>query len=237
MGRVGWCLLGTVGGTMMAITHTSSAPNPVGRRKVTALAAVVGLAVVVALVASCSVSPTPDQPTPHSTSSRSVATPAPTSATAETDSAHPLAEVDANVPFSPCMVSDDAMGAALGLEITVRYPSQVGNPGEYLCSYQTAEGTVLEIYVYPPVNHRVPGIGGFVMDQADREAPEERSIAVDGATDAHGYLAFPGIDVRFETEQAFIVLSSRSSSDQDGLDKTVAVANLVAEALALQGPP
>jgi len=135
------------------------------------------------------------------------------------------------------MVSDYAMGRALGLEITGRYPSQVGNQGEYLCNYHTAEGTVLEINVFPPVNHRVPGIGGFVMDQADREAPEERSIAVEGATEAHGYLTFPGIDVRFETEQAFVVLSSRASSDQDGLDKTVAVANLVAQALSLQGPP
>lgn len=135
------------------------------------------------------------------------------------------------------MLSDEAVGEALGLEITGHYESDFGSHGEYLCSYHTAEGTVLTVYALPPTEHRTMTIGGTVMDQGNRRAPEEQPIVVEGATDTHGYFAFPGIDVRFVTDQARVVLYSRASSDREGLDKTVVVANLIAAALASQGTP
>jgi hypothetical protein len=130
------------------------------------------------------------------------------------------------------MVSDEEVGEALGLAIEGHYHSDFGSPSEYLCSYQIAAGTVLEVYVFPSVEHRSMGIGGTVMDQENRPAPEEQPIVVEGTTDAHGYLTFPSIDVRFETAQGFVLLQAGVSSDREGLDKTVVVANLIADALA-----
>lgn len=185
-------------------------------------------------LAACTTAPAPDQPTWHATGAASVSTPAPTPATAETGSARPTTGIDAYAPFSPCLVSDEAVGAALGLDIERHYGQNFGYEDEYFCTYQTKAGTVLEVYFFPPVEHRRMGIGVTQADQENRPAPEEQPIAVEGATDVHGYLAFPGIDVRFETDQAFVLLASRASSDREGLDKTVVVANLITAALATQ---
>ncbi|MCB2412124.1 hypothetical protein LGT39_04580 [Demequina sp. TTPB684] len=186
---------------------------------------------IVALsAAACSSAPTPDPPT----------SPAPDAPTASEPTASSTAAPQATrgsatvARFSPCLISDDAVGAALGLDVTQHYESDFGNQDEHLCAYQTDVGTVLEIYILPLADHRTMAVGGAQDDQENRRPPEEQPIVVDGATDARGYLAFPGIDVRFQTERSFVLLASRASSDREGLDKTVAVANLIAAALSEQ---
>ena len=130
------------------------------------------------------------------------------------------------------MVDDAEVGKALGLDITGHSPANFGASDEFLCSYLSAGYWVLEAYVLPPAHHRQMAIGTLILPSEGRPAPEEQPIIVEGATDGHGYLTFPDIEVRFETPRAFVLLRTSLPSDRDGLDKTVAVANLYVAALA-----
>lgn len=194
------------------------------------LAATGMMALTLGGVSACGIGPGPTQPSPMDESLPVPSHVEPMDLSAETPQAATVRPTDKG---RACLLSASAVGERLGIDISRVLDAKFPTESEDLCSYQSSDGTVLDMYVGPAGGGQDLVLGG------DPLHPDSRGQSVDipGAVSGYAFETDFGVELQFVMDSHLVVVESYMFTHDADVARVLRIAGQAAAVIRDQSSP